>query len=76
MSHNQTMFDIVIDVQGKEHSGKTSAMAVIAAHLKTLGVDVVLQHVDQLEEKVADPEKSKARLEGVRVFIRETHTQL
>jgi hypothetical protein len=70
------MFDIVIDVQGKEHSGKTSAMAVIAAHLRTLGVEVILQHVDQLEEKEDDLPKAEARLEGTRIFIRETHTTL
>lgn len=70
------MFDIVIDVQGKEHSGKTSAMAVIAAHLRSLGVEVVLQNVDQLEEKLEDLEKATARLETCRVLIRETHTAL
>lgn len=76
MPHNQTMFDIVIDVQGKEHSGKTSAMAVIAAHLRTLGVEVVLQNVDQLEDKLQDLDKATTRLETCRVLIRETHTAL
>lgn len=68
------MFDVVIDIQGKEHSGKTSAMAVIAAHLRSMGVDVVLQEGDQLHDKLANLEKAITRLQDCRVFIRESHT--
>lgn len=76
MLHTHNMFDIVIDVQGKEHSGKTSAMAVIAQHLRSLGVEVILQNVDQLDEKLENTEKAESRLQTCRVLIRETHTAL
>lgn len=74
MSYSGNMFDVVIDIQGKEHSGKTSAMAVIAAHLRNIGVDVVLQEVEQLHEKLDNPEKAEERIQRCRVLIRETHT--
>lgn len=68
------MFDIVIEVQGKEHSGKTSAIAVIAAHLQSIGVDVKVQLVPQLEEKIENLEQATTRLQNSRVFIRESNT--
>ena len=71
---NMGMFDIVIEIQGKEHSGKTSAIAIVAQQLRELGAEVLIQQVDQLEDKLADLDRAAARLEGVKIFIRETHT--
>jgi hypothetical protein len=68
------MFDIMISVQGKEHSGKTSAIAVIAAHLRTLGVEVTVQMVDQLDEKTEHLDVAQARLQTAKVFILESNT--
>jgi molybdopterin-guanine dinucleotide biosynthesis protein len=70
------MFDITIEIQGREHSGKTSAIAVIAQQLRELGAIVHVQQVDQLDEKQADLDRAKNRLEGTSVFIRETHTSI
>jgi CO dehydrogenase nickel-insertion accessory protein CooC1 len=69
------MYDVTIEVSGKEHTGKTSVIAAIAAQLESLGVTVILQRIDpQLDEKLAMDDKVKDRLKGIKVFIREMQT--
>ena len=71
------MYDVVIEVSGKEHTGKTSVIAAVAKHLESLGVDVILQRIDpQLDQKLALDDAVLARLKGAKVFIREMQTQV
>jgi molybdopterin-guanine dinucleotide biosynthesis protein len=69
------MYDVEIEVSGKEHTGKTSVIAAIANRLEDLGVKVVLQRIDpQLDDKLTLDDKVLARLKTVTVFIREMRT--
>jgi hypothetical protein len=69
------MYDVTIEVSGKEHTGKTSVIAAIAKELEGLGVKVILQRIDpQLDEKLALDEKVRERLRNTTVFIREMNT--
>ena len=42
------MYDVTIEVSGKEHSGKTSVIAAVAKQRESLGVKVILQRIDPL----------------------------
>jgi thymidylate kinase len=67
--------DIEVVVNGKEHSGKTSLIALIAKALEAHGLDVTLQRIDpQLNEKLENLEDAIARLKGQKIFIREYQT--
>lgn len=69
------MYDVVIEVSGKEHTGKTSVIAAIAKHLESLGVEIILQRIDpQLDEKLTLNEHVLERLKNTKVFIREMQT--
>ncbi len=69
------MYDVTIEVSGKEHTGKTSVIAAIAKELEGLGVTVILQRIDpQLDQKLAMDEKVRERLRNTTVFIREMNT--
>ncbi len=71
------MYDVTIEVSGREHTGKTSVIAAIASQLEQLGVNVILQRIDpQLDEKLTMDDKVKARLKDITVFIREMQTVL
>jgi hypothetical protein len=72
-----TMYDVTIEVSGKEHSGKTSVIAAVAKHLESLGVKVILQRIDpQLDEKLTLNEHVLDRLKNTTVFIREMQTPI
>ena len=69
------MYDVTIEVSGKEHTGTTSVIAAIAKELEGLGVKVILQRIDpQLDEKLALDDKVLERLRNTTVFIREMNT--
>ena len=71
------MYDVTIEVSGKEHTGKTSVIAAIGKHLESLGVNVVLQRIDpQLDDKLVLDEPVLERLRRTTVFIRELQTQI
>ncbi len=71
------MYDVTIEVSGKEHTGKTSIIAAISAQLEALGVKVILQRIDpQLDEKLALDDHVRERLKTTTVFIREMQTAL
>ena len=71
------MYDVTIEVSGKEHTGKTSVIAALATHLEALGVKVILQRVDsQLDEKLTMSEQVRERLKNTTVFIREMQTMV
>lgn len=68
--------DIRIVVEGADHSGKSTAVALIARALEQAGAKVLVQKADpQIEEKLAAAdEKLAARIEGVEVLIMELRT--
>jgi len=69
------MYDVTIEVSGKEHTGKTSIIAAIATQLEALGVKVILQRADpQLDQKLMMDQPVLERLRNTTVFIREMHT--
>jgi molybdopterin-guanine dinucleotide biosynthesis protein len=69
------MYDVTIEVSGKEHTGKTSVIAAIATQLEAIGVKVILQRIDpQLDAKLTMDEKVRERLRNTTVFIREMNT--
>jgi hypothetical protein len=71
------LFDVTIEVSGKEHTGKTSVIAAVAKHLESLGVKVILQRIDpQLDEKLSLNEHVLDRLKNTTVFIREMQTPI
>jgi CO dehydrogenase nickel-insertion accessory protein CooC1 len=71
------MYDVTIEVSGKEHTGKTSVIAAVAKHLESLGVNVILQRIDpQLDEKLTLDEHVLDRLKNTTVFIREMQTSI
>jgi hypothetical protein len=71
------MYDVTIEVSGKEHTGKTSVIAAVATHLESLGVKVILQRIDpQLDDKLTLNEHVLERLRNTTVFIREMQTQI
>jgi molybdopterin-guanine dinucleotide biosynthesis protein len=71
------MYDVTIEVSGKEHTGKTSIIAAIATHLEALGVKVILQRIDpELDDKLTMDERVLERLKQTTVFIREMRTAL
>lgn len=66
---------VTIEVQGPEHSGKTSLIAVVSRFLERLGAKVIIQRADpQIDEKLENGEISSDRIKGMEVFIRETNT--
>ena len=69
------MYDVTIEVSGKEHTGKTSIIAAISTHLEALGVKVILQRIDpELDEKLTMDDRVLERLKNTTVFIREMRT--
>jgi molybdopterin-guanine dinucleotide biosynthesis protein len=71
------MYDVTIEVSGKEHSGKTSIIAALAAQLEALGATVILQRVDpQLDDKLTLNDQVRERVRNTTVFIREMNTAL
>ena len=71
------MYDVTIEVSGKEHSGKTSIIAALAAQLEALGATVILQRVDpQLDDKLTLSDQVRERVRNTTVFIREMNTAL
>ena len=69
--------DIEVVVNGKEHSGKTSLIAIIAKALEEHGLEVTLQRIDpQLDEKLEHPEDAIKRLKNQKIFIREYQTSV
>jgi septum formation inhibitor-activating ATPase MinD len=71
------MFEVTIEVSGKEHTGKTSIIAAIATNLEALGAKVILQRIDpQLDDKLVLDEPVLERIKKTSVFIREMRTAL
>ena len=65
--------DLEILVTGADHTGKTSLIALIAHALEEQGLtNVILQRIDpQLDDKLENTDKARARLKDQKIFIRE-----
>jgi septum formation inhibitor-activating ATPase MinD len=71
------MYEVTIEVSGKEHTGKTSIIAAIATQLEALGAKVILQRIDpQLDDKLTLSEPVLERIRNTSVFIREMRTAM
>ncbi len=66
-------FDITLTVHGKEHSGKTSLIAVLEKYLNDNGYNVTVARTDrQLEEKQEHIDDSIARAKKSSILINES----
>jgi hypothetical protein len=71
------MFDITVHVEGKEHKGKTSLIAVLTQFLRDQGCDVTVALADpQLEEKLQNPDEALERVKSARIVVREYETRV
>ncbi len=72
------IYDIEIEVSGREHRGKTTLVAYLTKVLNEAGVELILQRADpQIDEKLdLSVEELKTRLSGKKVFLREYQTVL
>ncbi len=68
-------YDIIVQVSGREHSGKTSLIALIDELLKQRGIDVVVQRIDeQFDEKVVNIDETIERVKRSKIIIMEHQT--
>lgn len=72
------IYDVEIEVSGKEHQGKTTLVAYLAKVLGEVGVDLIVQRADpQIDEKLElSLDDLKAKLAGKRIFLREVQTAI
>ena len=67
------VYDIEIEVSGKEHQGKTTLIAYLVHILTEAGAELIVQRADpQIDDKLAlSTEAMKQKLAGKTVFLRE-----
>jgi CO dehydrogenase nickel-insertion accessory protein CooC1 len=72
------LYDVEIEISGKEHQGKTTLVAYLAKVLQDVGVDLIVQRADpQIDEKLElTLDELKAKLAGKRIFLREIQTAI
>ncbi|MDR3512231.1 MAG: hypothetical protein P4L73_11395 [Caulobacteraceae bacterium] len=72
------LYDVEIEVSGKEHQGKTTLVAYLAKLLGETGVELIVQRADpQIDEKLdLSLEELKVKLAGKRIFLREVQTAI
>ncbi len=72
------VYDIEIEVSGKEHTGKTTLVAYLSKLLTDAGVELILQRADpQIDQKLdLSLEELRAKLAGKKVFLREHESSL
>ncbi len=70
------MFDIAINVTGRDKSGKGHIVAAVAHALRTLGADVTVQlgETHNAPKLAKTDEEIAVRLSGVKVAITEQQT--
>lgn len=70
-------YDITVQFSGKEHSGKTSLIALIAHLLKEAGVeDVTVQRADpQIADKLSDIDGALSRAKKSKILLTEFQTK-
>jgi CO dehydrogenase nickel-insertion accessory protein CooC1 len=72
------MYDIELEVSGKEHQGKTTLIAYLTKILTEAGADLIVQRADpQIDEKLGlSVEVLREKLAGKKIFLREIQTAL
>jgi hypothetical protein len=70
------VYDIEIEVSGKEHQGKTNLVAYLSKILTDAGLELIVQRADpQIEEKLSlSLEDLRLKLAGKRIFLREVQS--
>ena len=67
------VYDIEIEISGKEHQGKTNLVALLSKVLTEAGIELIVQRADpQIDDKLnLTVDQLKAKLAGKKVFLRE-----
>ena len=67
------VYDIEIEISGKEHQGKTNLVALLSKVLTEAGIELIVQRADpQIDDKLSlTVDQLKAKLAGKKVFLRE-----
>jgi CO dehydrogenase nickel-insertion accessory protein CooC1 len=70
------VYDIEVEVSGREHKGKTTLVAYLTKVLTEAGAELIVQRADpQIDEKLAlDVAALKEKLSGKKIFLRETES--
>ena len=68
-------YDLIVQVSGREHSGKTSLIALISELLTLHGIDHDVQRIDtQLDDKLVNIDDSIERVKRSKIIIMEYQT--
>ncbi len=70
------VYDIEVEVSGKEHKGKTTLVAYLVKILTEAGADLIVQRADpQIDEKLGlTADELREKLAGKKIFLRETES--
>ncbi|QUD90474.1 hypothetical protein [Phenylobacterium montanum] len=70
------VYDIEVEVSGREHKGKTTLVAYLTKVLTEAGAELIVQRADpQIDEKLAlDVVALREKLAGKKIFLRETES--
>lgn len=70
------VYDIEVEVTGREHTGKTTLVAYLTKILTEAGAELIVQRADpQIDEKLAlTVEELREKLSGKKIFLRERET--
>jgi len=70
------VYDIEVEVSGKEHMGKTTLVAYLTKILTEAGAELIVQRADpQIDEKLAlTVDMLREKLTGKKIFLRETES--
>jgi hypothetical protein len=68
-------YDIIVTITGKEHTGKTSLLGLIAELLQQHGVAVSVAHLDPtLDDKITNIDDSLERVRRSKILLTEFQT--
>lgn len=72
------IYDIEVEVSGKEHQGKTTLVAYLTKVLTDAGAELIVQRADpQIDQKLAlSVDQLREKLAGKKIFLREIQTAL
>ena len=70
------VYDIEVEVSGKEHQGKTTLVAYLTKVLEEAGAELIVQRADpQIDEKLnLAVDQLREKLAGKKIFLREIQT--
>jgi hypothetical protein len=68
-------YDIIVQISGNEHSGKTSLLALLGELLHQHGIEATIQRVDpKLDDKLEHIDESIERVKHSKILITEFQT--